>query len=67
MDRTVCSPISSTFEGLAEKAVAVLEIRPPTAHLGERGIAMIQERYALDVTLPKLIQWFERTMAGNLP
>jgi glycosyltransferase involved in cell wall biosynthesis len=54
-------------DGLAEKAVAVLN--DPTAYrlLGERGTAMVHERYALDVTLPKLIRWFERSIAGNLP
>ncbi len=54
-------------EGLAEKAVAVL--RDPQAYrgLGERGIELVHERYALDVTLPKLINWFERSAAGNLP
>jgi glycosyltransferase involved in cell wall biosynthesis len=54
-------------DGLAEKAAAVL--RDPHAYrgLGERGIALVHERYALDVTLPKLIHWFERSIAGNLP
>ncbi len=54
-------------EILAEKAVAVL--KDPLAYrgLGERGAAMVQDRYALDVTLPRLIRWFERSIAGNLP
>jgi glycosyltransferase involved in cell wall biosynthesis len=51
----------------AAKALAVL--RDPLAYhsLGARGVALIQERYALDVTLPRLIRWFERSIAGNLP
>jgi hypothetical protein len=55
------------LDGLAEKVLAVL--RDPRAFcvLGQRGLAMIHKRYALDVTLPKLIQWLERTCAGNLP
>ena len=52
---------------LAEKAVAVLKDPPAYRPLGERGMAMIQDRYALNVTLPKLIRWFERSLAGNLP
>jgi hypothetical protein len=37
----------------------------PSRPNGERK--MIHERSALDVTLPKLIHWFERSMAGKLP
>ena len=54
-------------ESLAEKAVAVLKDPPAYRHLGERSTSMVHERYALDVTLPKLIRWFERNLAGNLP
>jgi glycosyltransferase involved in cell wall biosynthesis len=51
-------------DGLAEKALAVL--RDPAAYrpLGERGVALIHEQYALDVTLPKLIAWLEES-AGD--
>ncbi len=54
-------------DGLADRAVAVL--RDPAAHrqIGERGVALVHERYALDVTLPRLIQWFEQSLSGNLP
>ena len=39
---------------LAEKAVAVLKDPPAYRSLGEHGVEMIQDRYALDVTLPKI-------------
>jgi glycosyltransferase involved in cell wall biosynthesis len=52
---------------LSEKAVAVLRDPPAYRPLGEHGMAMIHDRYALNVTLPKLIRWFERSLAGNLP
>ncbi len=54
-------------ESLAEKAVAVLKDPAAYRHLGERSTSMVHERDALDVTLPKLIRWFERNLAGNLP
>ena len=54
-------------DGLADKALAVLKDPPGFRSLGEHGAAMVQERYALDVTLPRLIEWFERSLAGNLP
>jgi glycosyltransferase involved in cell wall biosynthesis len=54
-------------DGLAEKAVAVLRDPPSYRHLGECAAALVRDRYALGVTLPKLIAWFERTIAGNLP
>jgi glycosyltransferase involved in cell wall biosynthesis len=52
---------------LSEKAVAVLKDPPAYRTLGEHGMAMIQDRYALSATLPKLIRLFERSLAGNLP
>ncbi len=42
------------IEGLADKAVAVLKHPVGYRHLGEHGVEMVQERYALDVTLPSL-------------
>jgi glycosyltransferase involved in cell wall biosynthesis len=54
-------------ESLAGKALAVLRDPPAYRPLGERGIALIQERYALDVTLPRLIHWLERSIAANSP
>ncbi len=54
-------------EVLAQLALAVL--RDPAAHrpLGDRAAELVRERYALEVTLPKLVLWSERTLAGNLP
>jgi glycosyltransferase involved in cell wall biosynthesis len=54
-------------DSLSEKAVAVLKDPEAYRRLGQCGIQLINERYGLDVTLPKLIQWFERSLAGNLP
>ena len=50
---------------LARRAVEVL--RDPTAFrtLGERGAALIAERYALGVTLPRLVGLFERVVHGG--
>ena len=65
-----CNGLLADFfdvDGLAQLAVAVL--RDPAAHrpLGDHAAEMVRERYALEVTLPKLVHWFERTLAGNLP
>jgi glycosyltransferase involved in cell wall biosynthesis len=51
------------IEGLAEKAVAVLRDPPAYRELGARSTALINDRYALDVTLPKLIAWLEDNAA----
>ncbi len=52
-------------EGLARWAVDVL--RDPLAFrfLGERGAALVSERYALEVTLPRLVGLFERVVRGG--
>lgn len=52
-------------EALAARAVEVL--RDPKAYrcLGQRATDLIRERYALDVTLPRLIRMFERTQLGT--
>jgi glycosyltransferase involved in cell wall biosynthesis len=49
-------------DGLVQRAVEVL--RDPTAFrtLGERGAALIGERYALGVTLPRLVGLFDRVV-----
>ena len=55
-------------DGLSDMALAVL--RDPAAHqpLGDHAAVLVRERYALDVTLPKLVRWFERKiLAGSLP
>lgn len=51
-------------DGLANRAIDVL--RDPAAYrlLGERGAEMIQQRYALSVMLPRLVDLFERTAQG---
>ncbi len=52
-------------EGLARRAVEVL--RDPSAFrvLGERGAALVAERYALASTLPRLLGLFERVVSGK--
>jgi glycosyltransferase involved in cell wall biosynthesis len=55
------------IDGLAERALAVLVDSTGHRHLGDNATALIHERYALDVTLPKLIRWFDRSLSGNLP
>jgi glycosyltransferase involved in cell wall biosynthesis len=54
-------------EGLAQKAAGVLNDPPAFRRLGQRGMELIHERYALDVTLPELVRMFERTVAGDAP
>ena len=51
-------------EGLADRATQVL--RDPAAFrpLGERGTRLIRERYALDATLPPLIDYLENAWRG---
>jgi hypothetical protein len=52
-------------EGFASRALEVL--RDPKAHraVGDRAAAMIEERYALSVTLPRLVALFERPASGR--
>ncbi len=52
-------------EGLAQRAVEVLRDPPAFRPLGERAAALIAERYALGVTLPKLLSLFERVVRGG--
>ena len=52
-------------EGLASRALDVLRDPPAFRPLGERAAAMVDERYALRVTLPKLLGLFERAAAGR--
>jgi glycosyltransferase involved in cell wall biosynthesis len=52
-------------EGLTRRAVEVLRDPPAFRPLGERAAALITERYALDVTLPKLLSMFERVADGK--
>ena len=52
-------------EGFASRALEVQ--RDPKAHcaVGDRAAAMIEERYALSVTLPRLVALFERAASGR--
>jgi glycosyltransferase involved in cell wall biosynthesis len=49
-------------DGFADKAVAVL--RAPEAYrpLGDAGASLIRDKYALNVTLPRMIDLFERAL-----
>jgi glycosyltransferase involved in cell wall biosynthesis len=52
-------------DGLAARAVEVLRDPPAFAHLGREAVARIRRSYALDVTLPRLVDLFERTVSGG--
>ncbi len=52
-------------EGLARRAVEVLRDPPAFRLLGERAASLVAERYALGVTLPKLLGLFERVVRGG--
>ena len=52
-------------EGLAGRALEVLRDPGAFRPLGDRGAAMIDERYALRVTLPGLAGLFERAVATS--
>jgi glycosyltransferase involved in cell wall biosynthesis len=48
-------------EGLADRAVEVLRDPAQFQRLSRRGVELIRERYALDKTLPRLVELIERT------
>lgn len=48
-------------EGMASKAVEVLKDPDAFAHLGRAAEATIQDEYALEVTLPRLVSLFKET------
>jgi glycosyltransferase involved in cell wall biosynthesis len=48
-------------EGMAEIASGVLDDPAAYRPLGEAGIELIRQRYALDVCLPRLVELYERT------
>jgi len=50
----------SDVEGLAAQAMAVLRDPPAYRRLGAAGRALVEERYSLDRTLPKLERLFAR-------
>jgi glycosyltransferase involved in cell wall biosynthesis len=52
-------------EGLVRRALEVL--RDPAAYraMGLRAVSLIEDRYALDVTLPQLVELFEQARADD--
>ena len=46
-------------EGFAERASRVLDAPHDFQHLGQAGVAMIRERYSLDVCLPRMLALYE--------
>ena len=52
-------------EGFAARAVEVLRDPAAFREVGDRAAAMIEEQYALDVTLPRLVDLFERATSGG--
>ena len=54
-------------EGFAARAVEVLKDPFTFRSLGEAGARMISEQYALDKTLPRLVNLFERAVAHDGP
>jgi glycosyltransferase involved in cell wall biosynthesis len=52
-------------EAFARRALEVLRAPPAFRELGDRAAAMIEDRYALSVTLPRLVDFFERATSGG--
>lgn len=52
-------------EAIAGRALGVLRDPPSFRDLGDRGAAMIESRYAMAVTLPRLVALFERATFGG--
>ena len=46
-------------EGLAERANQVLNAPQDYKHLGRAGVEMVQQRYSLDVCLPRMLALYE--------
>ena len=60
-----CEGRSANFfdvDGLAAQALRVLKAPQDYRLLGERARELIQERYSLDVTFPKMWSLFNRTL-----
>jgi glycosyltransferase involved in cell wall biosynthesis len=51
-------------DGLANLALGVLREPHGHRHLGEAAAAMIEERYALRVTLPRILELYARIAPG---
>lgn len=54
-------------ESLADRAVGVLRDPEAARHLGREAADLVRRRYALDITLPELIRWFESNLASRTP
>jgi glycosyltransferase involved in cell wall biosynthesis len=52
-------------EGMAERASAVLDDPEGHAPLGRAGVAMVRERYSLDVCLPQLLDLYRNVVASG--
>jgi glycosyltransferase involved in cell wall biosynthesis len=51
-------------DGLAAKALAVLDDPAGYRRLGEAGMRMIHEKYSLPVVIPKMLDLYDRVLAG---
>lgn len=52
-------------DGLTEIALEVLKDPEKYRHLGQAGMKMIQEKYSLDVCLPKMLDLYQRAIAAK--
>ena len=52
-------------EGLADLGLRVLRDPEGHRHLGRNGMELIRRRYALDVTLPKMLDLYRRVVEGG--
>jgi glycosyltransferase involved in cell wall biosynthesis len=55
------------IEGLAESANRVLNAPHDFKHLGRAGVAMVAERYSLDVCLPRMLALYTAARKRNKP
>jgi glycosyltransferase involved in cell wall biosynthesis len=53
------------IDGLTARALAVLRDPPAYRSLGERGTALVAERFALSRTLPRLLDLFDRVVRSG--
>ncbi|WP_152049609.1 glycosyltransferase [Tautonia marina] len=53
------------IEGMADLADRVLNDPGGYAHLGDAGVAMIRDRFSMEVCLPRLLSLYERAMANR--
>jgi glycosyltransferase involved in cell wall biosynthesis len=55
----------SDVEAMARQAEQVLDVPGDYRHLGESAIALVHERYSLDVCLPQLLELYHETARGR--